>query len=160
MAKTAEAQPLDLPPVRVSRTLHAPREVVFKAWSSAEHVKRWFAPTGYSVPQATVDMRVGGAFEILMRAPDGVEHWVRGVFVEITPNERLELDLIVYENKRNPLFRAMTEARFADALGGTRLEVAQGATSCSTPSRPGWLRARRGDGRRRSTIFRWRFGTC
>ena len=124
MARTAEA--IDLPPVRVSRTLHAPREVVFAAWSSAEHVKRWFAPTGYTVPQATVDLRVGGAFEVLMRAPDGVEHWVRGVFVEVTPNERLELDLIVSDDKRNPLFRAMTEVQFADALGGTRLEVTQG----------------------------------
>ncbi len=126
MAKIAETSLPQMPPVRVSRTLHAPRELVFQAWSSADHVKRWFAPTGYTVPQATVDMRVGGAFEVLMRAPDGVEHWVRGVFVEITPNERLELDLIVYDDKRNPLFRAMTEARFADALGGTRLEVTQG----------------------------------
>jgi uncharacterized protein YndB with AHSA1/START domain len=127
MAKTAETSlPLEMPPVRVSRTLHAPRELVFRAWTSAEHVKRWFAPTEYTVPEARVDARAGGAFEVIMRAPDGVEHWARGVFVEITPNERLELDLIVSDDKRNPLFRAMTEARFADALGGTRLEVTQG----------------------------------
>jgi uncharacterized protein YndB with AHSA1/START domain len=126
MAKTAETSlPLKMPPVRVSRTLHAPRELVFRAWSSAEHVQRWFAPTGYTVPQATVDTRVGGAFEILMRAPDGVEHWARGTFAEISRFDRLALDLVVEDTKGHALFRAFTEARFADALGGTKLDVTQ-----------------------------------
>jgi len=40
---TAMKLPLEPPPVRISRTFHAPRELVFKAWSSADHVKRWFA---------------------------------------------------------------------------------------------------------------------
>ena len=48
-------------PLRVSRIFSAPRETVFKAWSSADHVKRWFCPNGYSVPEAAVEMRVGGA---------------------------------------------------------------------------------------------------
>jgi uncharacterized protein YndB with AHSA1/START domain len=54
-------------PLRVSRVFSAPRETVFKAWSSAEHVKRWFCPNGYSVPEATVEMRPGGRFEVCMR---------------------------------------------------------------------------------------------
>ena len=45
MNKTAEQRlPPDLEPVRLSRTFHAPRELVFRAWTSAEHLKRWFAP--------------------------------------------------------------------------------------------------------------------
>jgi len=51
-------------PVRVSRAFSAPRETVFRAWSSADAVKRWFCPDGYSVPEARVEMRVGGAFEV------------------------------------------------------------------------------------------------
>jgi len=125
MAKPAETSLPQMPPLRVSRTLHAPREVVFKAWSSAEHVKRWFAPTGFTVPQATVEMRVGGAFEVLMRAPDGVEHWARGTFVEVSPFDRLALDLVVEDTKGHALFRAFTEVRFADALGGTQIDVVQ-----------------------------------
>ena len=58
-------------PLRVSRVFPAPRETVFKAWSSADHVKRWFCPNGYSVPEATVEMRVGGRFEVCMRSPEG-----------------------------------------------------------------------------------------
>ncbi len=123
MAKTTET--IDLPPVSVTRILHAPRELVFNAWSSAEHVRRWFAPTGYTVPNANVEMRVGGAFEVLMRAPDGVEHWARGTVVEVVRFDRLALDLVVEDTKGHALFRAFTEARFADALGGTKLDVTQ-----------------------------------
>src|SRR5574337_47732 len=65
-------------PVRLTRTLHASRKLVFEAWTTADHVQRWFAPTGFTVSQAKVEPRVGGPFEALMRAPDGVEHWARG----------------------------------------------------------------------------------
>ena len=72
------------PPLRLSRVFDASRETVFKAWSTADHVKRWFSPETYTVSDATVDMRAGGAFNVCMRAPDGEEHWMRGNFVEVT----------------------------------------------------------------------------
>ena len=126
MANQVEtSRPAAAPPVRISRTLHAPRKLVFKAWSSAEHVRRWFAPAGFTVPQARVEMRVGGPFEVLMRAPDGVEHLARGAFVEVKEFDRLALDLIVEDVKGRALFRALTEARFSEAPGGTRIEVTQ-----------------------------------
>lgn len=65
---------IETAPVRVSRVFAAPRATVFKAWSSADHIKRWFCPTSYSVPEAKVEMRVGGAFEVCMRSPAGVDH--------------------------------------------------------------------------------------
>ena len=114
-----------LPPVRVSRTLHAPRELVFRAWSSADHVKRWFSPTGYTVPQANVRMQVGGPFEVLMRSPQGEEHWSRGKFVEVSEFDRLVIDFTVEDAKGHALFGAYTEVAFADTLGGTRMDVMQ-----------------------------------
>ena len=79
-------------PLRVSRVFVAPRETVFKAWSSADHIKRWFCPDGYLVPEAKVEMRVGGAFEVCMRSPEGVDHWTRGTFTEVIAPERLTID--------------------------------------------------------------------
>ena len=79
-------------PLRVSRVFRASPEAVFQAWSSGDRVSRWFCPDGFSVPQAKVEMRVGGAFEVCMRAPNGVEHWTRGVFTEVVPATRLVLD--------------------------------------------------------------------
>jgi uncharacterized protein YndB with AHSA1/START domain len=113
------------PPLRLSRVLHARRETVWKAWSAAEHVKRWFSPEGFSVPDARVEMRIGGAFELAMRSPAGEEHRIRGKFVEIAPSSRLVIDMEVSDKAGKPLFRAYTEVDFADALGGTRIDLVQ-----------------------------------
>ncbi|HZS85067.1 MAG TPA: SRPBCC family protein [Stellaceae bacterium] len=123
-----EAQATEPPSLRLSRILHARRETVFKAWSSAEHVKRWFAPETFTVPEARVEMRVGGAFELAMRSAASEVNWVRGRFVEIVPNARLVIDMEVTDAVGAALFRALTEVDFADALGGTRLDVAQSYT--------------------------------
>jgi uncharacterized protein YndB with AHSA1/START domain len=113
-------------PLRVSRVFSAPRETVFKAWSSAEHVKQWFCPNGYSVPEATVEIRVGGRFEVCMRSPAGVEHWTKGTFTEVTAPERLTIDHHVIDPcGGGPLFSAVTQVKFSAAPDGTRMEVLQ-----------------------------------
>jgi uncharacterized protein YndB with AHSA1/START domain len=114
-------------PLRVSRVFSAPRETVFKAWSSADHVKRWFCPNGYSVPEATVEMRVGGRFEICMRSPEGVDHWTKGTFVEVAAPERVAIDHHVIDPcGGGPLFSALTRVAFIDnGAGGTLMEVVQ-----------------------------------
>jgi uncharacterized protein YndB with AHSA1/START domain len=119
----AQIQP---PPLRVSRTFAAPRETVFKAWSSADHIKRWFCPNGYSVPEAKVEMRVGGAFEVCMRSPEGVDHWTKGTFTEVVAPERLTIDHhIIDPCGGGPLFSAVTRVKFSAADGGTLMEVVQ-----------------------------------
>ena len=113
-------------PLLVSRVFSAPRETVFKAWSSADHVKRWFCPNGYSVPEATVEMRVGGRFEVCMRSPEGLEHWTRGTFTEVAAPERLTIDHHVIDPcGGGPLFSAVTRVKFSAADGGTRMDVEQ-----------------------------------
>ncbi len=113
------------PPLKLSRILHARRETVFKAWSTAGHVKRWFSPETYTVPEARVQMHVGGAFEVCMRSPAGEKHWTRGTFVEVTPNTRLVIDMYATNDASEPLFRAYTEVDFSDALGGTQVDIVQ-----------------------------------
>jgi uncharacterized protein YndB with AHSA1/START domain len=114
-------------PVRVSRAFSAPRETVFKAWSSADAIKRWFCPDGYSVPEATVEMRVGGAFEVCMRSPEGVDHWTKRTFTEVRAPERLAIDHRVIDPcGGGPLFSALTEVDFIDkGAGQTLMEVVQ-----------------------------------
>jgi len=112
-------------PLRISRVLHAPRETVFKAWSSADHIKRWFSPEHCSVPEARVEMHVGGPFDVCMLLPTGEKHWIRGTFVEVTPPSRLVIDMNVTSGAGAPLFRCYTEVDFSDALGGTRMDVVQ-----------------------------------
>jgi len=112
----------------IARTFAAPRDLVFRAWSSAEHVKRWFCPTGYTVPQAEVDFRVGGVFHVCMRSPEGQDHWTRGTITEIVPDARLVIDMQVPGAQAECLFRALTVVRFTQETGGTRMEVTQSYT--------------------------------
>lgn len=113
------------PPLRLSRSFHARPEIVFRAWSSAEHVKNWFSPASFTVPDACVEMRVGGRFEVCMRAPDGTQHWARGAFVEVAPHSRLVIDMQAGGMNGEGLFRAYTEVDFVEVVGGTRMDVVQ-----------------------------------
>ncbi len=113
------------PPLKISRLFHAPRATVFRAWSSAEHVMRWFSPETYTVPEARVEMRVGGAFEVCMRSPSGETHWTRGSFVEVSPPDRLVIDMYALDNAGARLFRAYTEVNFFEEPGGARMDVTQ-----------------------------------
>lgn len=72
----------------VTRSFDAPRERVFEAWSTAEHLVQWFAPMSGSVPHCTVDFRVGGRFHLCMRFP-GQDIWVLGEYREIAAPERI-----------------------------------------------------------------------
>jgi uncharacterized protein YndB with AHSA1/START domain len=114
--------------VEISRVFPAPAAKVFGAWTSAEQVKHWFSPHGFTVPQARVEARVGGAFEVCMRAPDGTEHWTRGRFVEIVANTRLVIDMGVAGADGQPLFTAHTVVGFTEESGGTRVDVVQAYT--------------------------------
>jgi len=75
--------------VRLTRILNAAPERVFAAWTTAEAMKQWASPGDMTVPSASCDLRVGGRYEILMRAPDGAEHRVAGVYREIDSPNRL-----------------------------------------------------------------------
>ncbi|MFC5468093.1 SRPBCC domain-containing protein [Cohnella suwonensis] len=73
----------------ISRTFNAPRDLVFKAWSEAEHLQHWWGPKGLAISVATLDFRPGGTFHYCMKAPDGNEMWGKFVYREIVPAEKI-----------------------------------------------------------------------
>lgn len=75
--------------VRVTRRIHATAERVFRAFTTPGDLERWYAPQGMTVPSAQLELRVGGAFRIEMKAPDGTLHTAHGVYREISPPNRL-----------------------------------------------------------------------
>ncbi len=88
MAAAADAPSADRPFV-ISRTLRTRRETVFKAWTEAEQLKRWWGPKGFEVLSCEMDLRPGGIFLYCLRTPDGEEMWGRWVLREIVEPERL-----------------------------------------------------------------------
>ena len=77
------------PELRLSRVFDAPRSLVWKAWSKAEYVKRWFTPAPLTTPRCEVDLRTRGIFYLVMKRPDGVELPMDARFVEVVPLERI-----------------------------------------------------------------------
>ena len=75
--------------IQMTRVFDAPRELVFEAHSSAEHMSNWWGPRKYEVVSAEYDFREGGTWRILHRGPDGDEHGFRGEFREIVPPEKI-----------------------------------------------------------------------
>lgn len=73
----------------ITRTIAAPRENVFRAWTEPELLKQWFAPKPFSTPVANLDVRPGGANLIVMRDPQGNDYPNRGVYLEVVKNERI-----------------------------------------------------------------------
>jgi uncharacterized protein YndB with AHSA1/START domain len=73
----------------MTRVFDAPRDLVFEAHSSCEHMRRWWGPRRYEVAECVIDFREGGAWRIVQRGADGVEYGFSGEFREIVPPERI-----------------------------------------------------------------------
>ena len=108
----------------LTRLFDAPRDLVFKVWTRPEHLIRWWGPKDFTLPFCTMDFRPGGAYRFCMRSPEGVDHWVWGVYREIVEPERL-----VFTWERDDLegvrYRSNTlvEVTFAEHEGKTRLTL-------------------------------------
>jgi uncharacterized protein YndB with AHSA1/START domain len=77
------------PGLRLRRTIAAPREWLWRAWTEEEGLRRWHAPGEATVAHVEVDLRVGGKWRVHMRGPDGTEYHVEGEYREIDAPERL-----------------------------------------------------------------------
>jgi uncharacterized protein YndB with AHSA1/START domain/predicted enzyme related to lactoylglutathione lyase len=71
------------------RTFCAPREQLFAAWTTPATLKQFFGPGDVIVLDVQIDLRVGGAYHIVMRKPDGEEIVARGIYRELVSPERI-----------------------------------------------------------------------
>jgi len=142
--------------VRIIRLFDAPRDLVFRAWSDPDALKRWYAPQGCSLPFCTVDFRVGGAFHLCIRTPDGADCWSAGVYREIVRPERIVSTMHLADEKGNFLEpsqshlskfpdwpREMTLTVTFEDLGATTrmtlLQTVSEALAKRTGAYPSWL---------------------
>lgn len=81
--------PEDRPEIIMTRTFNAPRDLVFKAHSSCEHISKWWGPRNTSFLSCELDFVEGGAWHIVLRDSDGNDAPFKGEFREIHAPERL-----------------------------------------------------------------------
>ncbi|WP_433169203.1 SRPBCC family protein [Kribbella sp. CA-247076] len=75
----------------VARSIDAPRELVFEAFTEVRHLSRWWGPDGFTTTTRSFEFRVGGAWDFVMHGPDGTDYseWI--TWTEIAPPERITL---------------------------------------------------------------------
>ena len=71
----------------LTRIIDAPRARVFEVWT--KRLTEWWGPHGIITPFCEMDLRPGGIFRTVMRAPDGTEYPTTGVFLEVVRNKRI-----------------------------------------------------------------------
>jgi uncharacterized protein YndB with AHSA1/START domain len=135
------AKPQDIS-LSLVRTIKAPPEEVFAAWTEPETLKRWMAPDpNMVVTVAEADVKIGGRYRIVMSEPGGTEHRVGGVYREIDPGRKLSFTwawesapeietLVTVELRKNGTGTELTlvHTKFADAQ--TRDRHNQGWAGC------------------------------
>jgi uncharacterized protein YndB with AHSA1/START domain len=88
MASDTSSFPADRELV-LERVLNAPREKVYRCWTTPELIVQWFTPPPFKTVAAEMEVRAGGASCITMQAPDGQKFPNRGIYLDVVPNERL-----------------------------------------------------------------------
>ncbi len=108
--------PVDEPVVRFQRFVKAPPALVFEVWTDPEHLRHWWGPRALTLIVREIDLRVGGTYRFVSRAPDGREFSFHGVYREIEPPHLL-VSTFVYEGL--PDNEVVETVTFEPVEGGT-----------------------------------------
>lgn len=78
--------------VVIERYFDAAPEVIWRMWTDPERFATWYGPMGATIPEAHMDVRVGGRRLVAMRmeTPNGaMMMWFTGEYVEVDAPRRL-----------------------------------------------------------------------
>jgi uncharacterized protein YndB with AHSA1/START domain len=140
--------------VHISRVINAPREVVYRAWTDPEMLKRWYAPHGCEFHLVRMDLRTGGEFHHCIRNPNFKDCWILGEFLEVDPPNQFSYKttfsdeagsrLSPVEAGREPEWpqEVTTTVSFEDLGDRTRVTIHQTVSeefAKQTGAHPSWL---------------------
>lgn len=118
------------------RAFDAPCELVWKAWTDAERLAKWWGPKGFTWTHSKMDLRMGGVFHYGLRAPDGLEMWGKFVFHEIVKPERLSF-VVSFSDKKGGTTRHPLSAQWPlEVLNTTIFTEHRGQTTVSISGIP------------------------
>ncbi len=106
--------------IMITREFDAPRHLVYRAWTTPELIRRWWAGRRGEVTSVELDLRVGGAWRYVMRANPGFEVAFHGEYREIVPNERLVLTEVFEGAPGEPSVQTVT---FTEVAGRTTVTM-------------------------------------
>jgi uncharacterized protein YndB with AHSA1/START domain len=109
--------------LEITRVFKAPRKLVYEAWTDPKHMTEWWGPGVFTNHSCVLDVRPGGAWQIIMRSPDGMDYPCRGVYREVVAHQRLVFTNNAYDAQDKQLLDGLTTVEFAEDPGGTRLTL-------------------------------------
>jgi uncharacterized protein YndB with AHSA1/START domain len=104
--------------ILITRDFNAPRHLVFRAWTTPDLIRRWWAGDRGEVTSVEVDLRAGGAWRYVMTANGGFEVAFHGQYQEVVPSERI-VSTEVFEGY--PDAEAVSTTTFTEHDGRTTL---------------------------------------
>ena len=84
----------------LERTVDVAPELVWRAWTTPELLKQWFAPKPWTTTACEIDLQPGGRFDTTMRSPEGDEYPSSGCILVVEEGSRL-----VFTSGLGPGFR-------------------------------------------------------
>jgi uncharacterized protein YndB with AHSA1/START domain len=78
---------------RMVRTVHAPRALVWRAWTEPAMLTQWWGPRALSNCECALDVRPGGRHSVTMQMPDGIRYPIHGEYLEVEPLQRLVMTM-------------------------------------------------------------------
>jgi uncharacterized protein YndB with AHSA1/START domain len=106
----------DAPVIEFQRVVAATPALVFELWTNPDHLRNWWGPRDHELVSIDIDLRVGGRYRYVHRAPDGVEHAFHGTYRELDP-PRVLVQTTVYESA--PDNQSLDHYTFDEHPGGT-----------------------------------------
>ena len=87
--RTLTVEPVGEREIVIIRSLDAPRELVFRAHTEPDLLRRWMGPRTWELTECDIDLRPGGAWRYVMHGPDEAAMVMQGVYREVSPPARL-----------------------------------------------------------------------
>jgi uncharacterized protein YndB with AHSA1/START domain len=103
-----------------TRTIKAPRALLWECWTTPEHIKHFFVPKPHGIEKCEIDLRVGGRFNTTMNV-NGTLMENKGVYLEIEDGVKLVFTDTYTEGWKpapDPFMTAIIEFE-DDGSGGT-----------------------------------------
>lgn len=95
----------------LEREVDVPVHLMWKAWTTPEHLRQWFVPAPWSITECEVDLRPGGIFRTVMRSPEGEEFPNLGCYLEVVTERKL-----VFTDALLPGYRPAAEPFFTAVI--------------------------------------------
>ncbi|HET9273472.1 MAG TPA: SRPBCC domain-containing protein [Methyloceanibacter sp.] len=116
----------------IRRQFDAPLDRVWRAWTEAERMAKWWGPKDFDIVSLKLDLRPGGTCYYMLRSPNGLDMWGRLTYREIVPQQKLVF-IVAFSDEaggisRHPLnegwpLQILSTVTFTERAGRTTITV-------------------------------------